>query len=82
MDPVEAPADPGRPSGAVAHDAASRLRRWGPYGLAPVLVLVAAAFIDGMESNFIPGVLSLLQKEFHFGRAGLRLIQVDANEII
>ena len=67
MDPVEAPADPGRPSGAVTHDAASRLRRWGPYGLAPVLVLVAASFIDGMESNFIPGVLSLLQKEFHFG---------------
>ena len=67
MDPVEAPADPGRPSGAVAHDATSRLRRWGPYGLAPVLVLVAASFIDGMESNFIPGVLSLLQKEFHFG---------------
>ena len=67
MDPVEAPADPGRPSGAVTPDAASRLRRWGPYGLAPVLVLVAVAFIDGMESNFIPGVLSLLQKEFHFG---------------
>ena len=41
----------------VTPDAASRLRRWGPYGLAPVLVLVAAAFIDGMESNFIPGVL-------------------------
>jgi predicted MFS family arabinose efflux permease len=67
MDPVEAPADPGRPSGDVAPDAASRLRRWGPYGLAPVLVLVAASFIDGMESNFIPGVLSLLQDEFHFG---------------
>jgi MFS family permease len=32
-----------------------------------VLVLVAASFIDGMESNFIPGVLSLLQDEFHFG---------------
>ncbi len=67
MDPVEAPADPGRPSGDVTPDAASRLRRWGPYGLAPVLVLVAASFIDGMEANFIPGVLSLLQDEFHFG---------------
>ncbi len=69
MDPVEAPADPGRPSGDVAPEAASRLRRWGPYGLAPVLVLVAVSFIDGMESNFIPGVLSLLQDEFHFGDA-------------
>jgi MFS family permease len=67
MDPVEAPADPGRPSGAVADSAPSRLRRWGPYGLAPVLVLVAATFIDGMEANFIPGVLSLLQDHFHFG---------------
>ncbi len=67
MDPVEAPADPGRPARDVGHDAASALRRWGPYGLAPVLVLVAASFIDGMESNFIPGVLSLLQDEFHFG---------------
>ncbi|HEX9259256.1 MAG TPA: MFS transporter [Acidimicrobiales bacterium] len=25
------------------------------------------SFVDGMESNFIPGVLSLLQDEFHFG---------------
>ena len=59
MDPVEAPADPGRPARALA--------RWGPYGLAPVLVLVAASFIDGMEANFIPGVLSLLQDHFNFG---------------
>ena len=39
----------------------------GRTGSSPVLVLVAASFIDGMESNFIPGVLSLLQEEFHFG---------------
>jgi MFS family permease len=41
--------------------------RWGPLGLAPALVLVSVNFLDGMEANFIPGVLSLLQDEWGFG---------------
>ncbi len=43
------------------------LRRWGPWGLAPALILVSVNFLDGMEANFIPGVLSLLQDEWGFG---------------
>jgi MFS family permease len=41
--------------------------RWGPLGLVPALVLVSVNFLDGMEANFIPGVLSLLQDEWGFG---------------
>jgi MFS family permease len=33
----------------------------------PALVLVSVNFLDGMEANFIPGVLSLLQDEWGFG---------------
>jgi MFS family permease len=33
----------------------------------PALVLVSVALLDGMEANFIPGVLSLLQDEWGFG---------------
>ena len=44
-----------------------RIPRWGPLGLAPALILVAVNFLDGMESNFIPGILPLLQDEWGFG---------------
>ena len=44
-----------------------RLRRWGPLGLAPAMILVAVNFLDGMEGNFIPGILPLLQDEWGFG---------------
>lgn len=54
-----------RMASAVGEDEGTR--RWGPYGLAPAFVLVSVAFLDGLEANFIPGVLSLLQDEFGFG---------------
>lgn len=40
---------------------------WGPSGLAPALLLVSVNFLDGMEANLLPGVLSLLQDEWGFG---------------
>ncbi len=52
---------------ARATPAATRVPRWGPLGLAPALILVAVNFLDGMEGNFIPGILPLLQDEWGFG---------------
>ena len=54
-------------AGDVKTGSHPKLRRWGPWGLAPALILVSVNFLDGMEANFIPGVLSLLQDEWGFG---------------
>ena len=39
---------------------------WGPYGRKPVLVLAAVAFIDNVDQNILPGVLTEVQDDLGF----------------
>jgi len=55
--------DPGHGSDHLARRRDSTL--W-PFGLMPAFVLVLVNFLDGAETNILPGTLSLLQDDFGF----------------